>query len=289
MKFLKWTLLSFILLVVVAVGYVRIARLTDPFIYQTGNSYDELTSEITHHGLFLEMKDGTRINAALFTPDSVQPKATIFHHLGNGMHLQDAQKQYQPLIDAGFQVFAYERRGFAFSEGEDDNSQQLKEDALAVFDQAVAMNVIKDKPVLIWGQSLGGAFAVMNAAERQDKIKGLLVEGTFNSFQDMGKVYAHVLGLENFTWLVPLLMNNDFPAEENISRLQVPAVIVHSTEDNQVPYRLGEKLYAAANKENTKFWPVEGGHIGAIFKYQDAYVYQFEAMLDDPLRLSKRN
>ena len=33
------------------------------------------------------------------------------------------------------------------------------------------MNNISEKPIIIWGQSLGGAFATMTASERQEKVK----------------------------------------------------------------------------------------------------------------------
>ena len=279
LKILKWFFIVIFVVLVSGVLFVRFTRQTDKFIYQTSNTYENFESDFDHREMFIPMEDGTKIHAALFKPEN-QPIGTIFHHLGNGMTMINAQRQYEPLIKRGFQIFAYERRGFAKSTGEDNNSKLLKEDALEVFDAFLELEEVKDTDVIVWGQSLGGAYATMNAAERQENINGLIVEGTFTSFPDMGKVYAHVLNMENFTWLIPLLMNNDFPAEEKISQLEKPVVVIHSSEDDQVPYELGRKLFAAADKSNARFWKVEGGHIDGIRNHQEEYVQNFVEMLN---------
>lgn len=120
----------------------------------------------------------------------------------------------------------------------------------------------------------------MNAKERQSQVKGLIVEGTFSSFPAIGKVYARALNLENFKWIVPLLMNNDFAAEDEIKELTIPTVIIHSTSDDQVPYNLGRTIFEASNKDNTVFWKIKGDHIKGISDYQDEYVSEFVKILE---------
>jgi len=278
---LKWIVISVFAIIAIGILYIRFTRLTDKIIYQTGNNYETFESHFNHEEFLIPLDAEIKIHAVLFKPDSIKPIATIFHHLGNGMTLINSQNYYQPLLLEGFQIFAYERRGFAKSSGVDDNSITLKNDALKVFDTFVELDEVKNTPIIIWGQSLGGAFATMNSAERQDEIKGLILEGTFSSFPDMGKVYAHVLNLGSFKWLVPLLMNNDFPAEKEIRLIDKPVVIIHSISDSQVPFKLGEKLYNASNKENTKFWKIDGKHTSGIFDYKKEYVERFVRMINE--------
>lgn len=141
------------------------------------------------------------------------------------------------------------------------------------------MENVAGKPVIIWGQSLGGTFAAMNANQRQEKVSGLILEGTFGSFPDIGKVYANALNLENFKWIVPLIMNNDFPAKEEIKNLTIPIVIIHSKTDKQVPYELGYEIFEAANKSNTEFWNIDSKHIMGIYSFEDKYVEKFTKMI----------
>jgi len=280
LKILKWITISVITILILGILYVRFSRLTDKMIYQTGNNYEIFESLFNHEELYIPLDNDIKIHAVLFKPDSINPIGTIFHHLGNGMTLINSQKIYKPLIEKGFQIFAYERRGFAKSNGKDDNSVILKDDALKIFDKFLELENVKNTEVIIWGQSLGGAFATMNGAERQIEIKGIILEGTFNSFPDMGKVYARLLKLENFKWLIPLLMNNDFPAENKIKEINKPIVIIHSTSDDQVPFELGEKLFNSSNKSNTEFWKIDGKHIDGMNKYEDEYVGKFTRLIE---------
>ncbi|WP_299259569.1 alpha/beta fold hydrolase [uncultured Aquimarina sp.] len=283
-KFIKIGKINIVVAIFIIVGsiiYVRFSRYTDKMIYQTnGLAYDNFETTLNHKRYYFDIDDDIVLHGVLFKPDSQIARATIIHYPGKGMHLMASRKYYEILVKKGFQVFSFERRGFGESTGVANNSLTLKEDALYVFDKILDDVQVKNTPILIWGQSLGGAFATMNAAERNDKITGVILEGTFNSFPDIGKVYANALGLENFKWLIPLLMNNDFSAENEIKKISKPIWIVHSVIDKQVPFGLGKKLYEASDKSNTQFWEIEGKHIKAIFDYEEEYVQKFIDIID---------
>ena len=280
-KFLKWTIIIFCGLIFVAILFLRFSRFSDELIYQMNDTnYNKFISELNYEEYFIEVEKGIKLHGVLFKPDSIEIKGTIFHYSGKGMHLMTSlQETYKPLLENGFQVFCYERRNFGMSNGEAENSLTLKKDALKIFDEITNKEVVRNKPIILWGQSLGGIFATMNAKERQDKVSGLVLEGTFSSFPDVGKVYARVLNLENYKWIVPVLMNNDFPTDANIKELTIPTVIIHSKSDKQIPYELGRKIYNSSNKNNTEFWDVESKHIMTIYDYEEEYVKKFKAMI----------
>lgn len=268
------------ILLIIILSYIRFNRTLDPFIYQTDSSKSAFKPLSKHKELTLDLTDHTKIHAALFMPDSSAVKATIFHHLGNGMDLNTAQLMYKALLQDGFQIFAYERRGFRGSTGEDNNTIQLKEDALEIFDQFRKMDEVKETDIIIWGVSLGGIFATTNAAERNSDIKGLVLEGTFSSFPDVAKHYASEIKLENFKWLIPLLLHNDFPTNQEIKKVTKPVVIIHSTEDKLIPFKLGENIFLHSNKATTIFWKIKGPHVKGIINYEQEYVHKFNQILN---------
>jgi len=250
-------------------------------MYEMGNAtYSEYTTNLNHEEFFYEVEDVT-LHAVLFKPDSIAPIGTIIHFSGGGMHIPTSEQSYSPFLEKGFQIFNYERRGLGLSTGVADHSKELLEDAFYVFDQVIKIPHIKNTPIILWGQSMGGPYATSVAAVNQDKINGLILEGTFSSFPDIGKEFAHVLHLEKMSWIVPIVMNNDFPTAEVIKEITKPTVIIHSTKDNTVPYELGEKIYKASNKENTKFWTVDSKHIGALYKYESLYLSRFEQLINN--------
>lgn len=281
MKMIKWLTITAFSIIIIFIFYIRFSRLSDKMIYQmNGTSYGEFKSNLNYQEFYFDVEKDVKLHGVLFKPESTPVVGTIFHYPGKGMNLMSSvQHSYKPLLKKGFQVFCFERRDFGKSNGEADNSLTLKRDALYVFDKVAQFDDVSKKPIVIWGQSLGGAFATMNAKERQNKIEGLDLEGTFNSFPDIGKVYAKALRLENFKWIVPLLMNNDFSAEDEIKELTIPTIIIHSKLDEQVPYDLGQKLFESANKENTKFWKINGKHIRGMYDNEEQYVDEFIKMI----------
>ncbi len=268
-----------LLVLIIIICYIRFSRAIDPYIYRASSSKEKFNSAYKHQELILNLEDNTKIHAAIFKPNSVKVKASIFHHLGNGMDLNNAQLTYKALLDSGYQIFAYERRGFAGSSGEDDNSLTLKKDALEIFDIFKKREDIKNTDIIIWGVSLGGIFATMNAAERNNDIKGLVLEGTFSSFPDVAKHYASEINLENYKWLIPLILNNDFPTNKEIKKVTKPVVIIHSTEDKLIPFNLGKNIFNNSNKINTTFWKIKGAHVKGIINYEQEYLNKFNEML----------
>ncbi len=268
------------ILLISIICYIRFSRTLDPYIYRATPSKGKFTSLYRHQELILNLNDSTKIHAAIFSPDSAKVKASIFHHLGNGMDLNTAQLTYKALLQNGYQIFTYERRGFGGSSGDDNNTSILKKDAIEIFDKFKKMDEVKNTDIIIWGVSLGGIFATTNAAERNSDIKGLIVEGTFSSFPDVAKHYASEINLENYKWLIPLLLNNDFPTNKEIKKVTKPVVIIHSTEDKLIPFKLGENIFNNSNKTNTIFWKIKGAHVKGIINYEQEYINKFNEILN---------
>ncbi|MBW1298294.1 alpha/beta hydrolase [Aquimarina litoralis] len=280
LKFAKAFALLLFLVLLGSILYVRFSRYTDTLIYHVnGLAYEHFESNIPHKEYYFEVDTNTTLHGVLFKPKD-EPIGTIIHHAGKGMHLMSSQPYYKLLTDRGFQVFGYERRDFGKSTGIADNSLILKEDVLFMFDTILKDDAVQGTPIVIWGQSLGGAFAMMNAAERNDKIAGVIVEGTFNSFPDIGKEYARAINMGNFKWMMPILMNNDFPAEKEIQKINKPILVIHSNTDEQVPFKLGKRLYKASDTLQSTFWEIQGKHIAALFDYKEEYLKHFEKMID---------
>lgn len=187
-KILKWFTLALVAIFVVGILYVRYSRMLDySFSGNSDSSYILLNTDFSYEDIYFNIDSVTKIHGVLFKSDSVKTIATIYHHLGQGLSAEYTLQFYKPLLENGFQIFAIERRGDGNSIGVSNHLLTLKDDALTVFDEFVKRSDVETTPILIWGQSLGGAFATMNAAERNDKIDGLILEGTFNSLTSIAQ------------------------------------------------------------------------------------------------------
>lgn len=290
LQIIKWLCFTFLFIIILSISYLRFGRVLDSQIYRADYKDEKIETEFDYNEMYLYLSDSTLIHAALFkAKDSTKIKATVFHHAGNGMSINTSQKKfYAPLVQNGYQIFTYERRGYGKSTGKADNSQILKDDAIELFDKFLNFREVKDSKVIIWGTSIGGIFATANASARNDKISGLVIESAFSSFPDVAKFYANEISLEKFKFLIPLIVNNDFPTNREIKKISKPILIIHSTEDKKIPFEFSEDIYENSNKEHTEFWKIKGKHVRGIINYEQEYIEKFNSILEKQVPIQNK-
>jgi pimeloyl-ACP methyl ester carboxylesterase len=179
------------------------------------------------------------------------PEGWVLWNHGNAGSVVHRWQDFHRLVRiAKLAVLIYDYRGYGRSSGRPDEAG-LYRDSRAAWDALVDLGANPDEIVLL-GRSLGGAVAIELAADRP--VRGLVLESTFTSFRDMARRAVSPFPAHWFA-------RNRFPSEARISRLDVPILLFHGTQDTLVPFRHGERLAAAARPGRLEFVPVEGaGH-----------------------------
>lgn len=186
---------------------------------------------------------------------------TILHCHGNAGNIGDRVVLAADLTRLQCNVFLFDYRGYGMSRGW-PTEQGTYADARAAFEVVRArLGDSETPPVIVHGQSLGGAVAIHLALEKP--VRGLIVEGTFTSIRDMAR------------WLYPGLplhhcLRFKYDAASKIARVRVPKLIAHSRADEVVPFEMGRRLYdlAPAPKE---FFALQGSHSEAGWATTPAY------------------
>ncbi len=109
--------------------------------------------------------------------------------------------------------------------------------------------------IIGFGKSLGGA-AVIDLASK-NKLAGFITSSTFTSSKDMAKII--------YPYLPYWIFSSRIDSLTKIKSITIPKLIIHSIDDDLVPYRIGEKLYqnAASPKE---FAQIHGDHNNGFFE-----------------------
>lgn len=188
------------------------------------------------------------------------PNDTILFFLhGNAGHLPSQYQEMLPFVKEGYSTFIIDYSGFGWSSGKAKRKIVLT-DALTAFDYMMADTLIKKRATIVYGQSLGGHLAVVMAEQRQDKIDKLIIEGAFSSHKKIASDVAGFLG----NWFV----KEGYAAYESIARMNIPTTIIHSTEDEVIPFYHGWALYELCSAPKT-FLKIDKCHICAPFYYAD--------------------
>ena len=220
----------------------------------------------------LVSNDGKKIQHYLFKPDH-PAKATIFIFQGSASKVINWFSLVKPLVDDGYQVFMMEYRGFGASEGEAEHDL-VANDANIALNYLVGRASVKDKPLLVLGQSYGGQLAIYVTHKNQNIVDGLITEGTFTSFSEEAAFSSPWL----VSPLVKLIVSNDYESEQLIRDIHTNTLIIHSKEDKVVPFNMAQVLFnkASGNKE---LWVIQGKHIAGLKEEPKAYVSKVNEFL----------
>uniref|UniRef100_A0A0K0F5N6 Hydrolase_4 domain-containing protein n=1 Tax=Strongyloides venezuelensis TaxID=75913 RepID=A0A0K0F5N6_STRVS len=154
-----------------------------------------------------------------------------------------------------YNVIALDYSGFGDSEGEADIKNIINSSTALVdfVETTLKCNFIA------WGHSLGGGILLETLADISSKYKyllGVILESTFTSLNDSLYHHPYTL-LYNWntkimeTFIIRTLNKHGvvFNNKNNISKINVPILILHSVDDNKIPIHLGEQLYEEAIKK----------------------------------------
>ena len=197
------------------------------------------------HGWYLPRRGATRV-------------LLFFHgNAGNISHRADSIAIFHRL---GLNVFIFDYRGYGRSEGRPDE-RGLYRDASAAWRYLTASRGFDSDKVVLFGRSLGGAVAANLAADVQ--AGGLILESTLSSASDFARSVFPVLSR-----LVRL--RYDFDTVAGVQAASCPVLVLHSREDEIMPFQLGEKVYLAA-REPKVFVEISGDHNSGFLRSQPAY------------------
>ncbi|WP_419802294.1 alpha/beta hydrolase [Mucilaginibacter sp.] len=221
-------------------------------------------------------RNGILLNGWLIKPaDSGKINITLLHFHGNEGSLVSQYQAIVPVVKDGVQVFMFDYSGFGFSAGE-ATMQNVRADALAALNYITGRADVKNTKLVIYGQSLGGHLAAVIAADKPDKIAGLVMEGAFSSPKDMA-AYT-VRKSTGLGFIGRLLVKEDYSAKASIKKYRKPCLIIHSTEDEEVPFYMGQLLYKDANTPK-EFYQIKGAHINGPRIYADSILTKIKSML----------
>ncbi|XP_047466173.1 lysophosphatidylserine lipase ABHD12-like [Mugil cephalus] len=185
----------------------------------------------------------------------------IYLHGNAGSRALNHRVQLVKMLSAtGYHVLSLDYRGYGDSTGEPSEAG-LTSDALYLHDWVKKQT--RGSLVCLWGHSLGTGVAT-NAAVRIQEEQGSAVDaiilqspytriGEVVAQHPLAKLYMFLPGFESLLWNV--VERNDilFANDINLKKLTSPLLILHSEDDNIVPYDMGVKLYQISRQTQKEF------------------------------------
>jgi uncharacterized protein len=217
--------------------------------------------------------DGTDLHGWFIPPGRKHPKGTVVFSHGNAGSLGHHLGFVLWLVEAGYQVFMYDYRGFGKSGGELDRRGMI-EDVKGAFAYVTARKDVDARRLVSYGHSLGGAKSVTALSDnRVEGLRAVVIDGAFASYRAMARVVGGEVGAN--------LITDEFSPKDFIGKISgTPLLVVHGDRDQVVPLSQGKELFDLANEPKTLFEVKDGRHGDALARENGAYRKRMLEWLD---------
>lgn len=222
-------------------------------------------ARMDYEDVSIETSDGVNLHGWFIAGRA--PRVLLFFHgnAGNISHRLDSIRQFRNLE---LSVFIIDYRGYGQSEGRTTESG-IYRDADAAWRYLTETRGVRPSDVVIFGRSLGGSVAARLAAQQHPL--ALIVESSFTSVPDIAQ--------ELYPWLpARWLTRLSHATRDYVRDVQCPVLVVHSRDDEIIPFHHGQAIFAAAPEPRTLL-TLHGSHNDAYLRDERAYIEGFWAFL----------
>jgi len=215
----------------------------------------------------LKTADGEQLHG-WFLPHR-EARATVLFFHGNAGNISHRLESLEIFHQLELNSLIIDYRGYGQSSGRPSESG-LYEDARSAYRHLVEDKGVPPQRIIAFGRSLGAAVAARLAADKP--VGALWLESGFTSIPD--------IGAELYPFLpVRLLSRYRYDTQKALASVEAPVLVIHSTEDETIPFSHGRALYRAA-PEPKAFVQIRGGHNDGFMRSRDIYLAGLKAFLD---------
>jgi hypothetical protein len=254
----------FIIFIFVLIRYIELRSIFYP---SKTVSVTPRNIDLDFEDIFFRTEDNVLLNGWFVVRKNA--KATVILCHGNAGNISHRLEKILIFHHLGLNTFIFDYRGYGNSQGHPTECG-IYLDAQAAYDYLLARNSIDKEAIVCFGSSLGGAIAIDLSTQR--KTAALIVDSTFTSAKDMGKVV--------YPFIPSFVYSSRLDSVNKVKNLDIPKLFIHSINDEIVPFELGEKLFYAAAPPK-EFLRVSGGHNTAFIESRHLIIEKLKAFLGE--------
>ncbi len=217
---------------------------------------------LAYRDIRFRAEDGVEL-AAWFVPAAVQSERVVLFCHGNAGNMSNRLDSILVFHGLNLNVFLFDYRGYGQSEGRPSEEGMYLDAAGAWRYLTQEGERFLPENIVLFGRSIGGSVATWLA--RSHPVGNLIIESAFRSVPALAFRYLPFVPFR-------LIFRNRFDTEANLRAISCPLLVIHSREDEIVPFSHGQALYEGAHQPKTLLeisGPHNGGFLNAIEIYEE--------------------
>jgi fermentation-respiration switch protein FrsA (DUF1100 family) len=194
-----------------------------------------------------------------YVPSEDAELTVLFCH-GNGGNMSHRLDSINIFHNLGLSCFIFDYRGYGQSSGK-PTEEGTYLDAEAAYEWLKKKKKVSSADIIVFGRSLGASIAAYLAARVE--VRALIIESCFTSYVDIGKKFYPYMPVRRFARF-------SYRTIDYVKDVHCPVMIIHSRNDEIVPFEFGLELYEEAN-EPKEFIEIFGGHNDGFLVSSEIY------------------
>jgi pimeloyl-ACP methyl ester carboxylesterase len=263
---------TLVILLLLVLGYFLMALVLylgqNRMVYSPSKKILQVPSDIKlpFREVEFQTDDGLKLYGWVVGEKEFKDVVLFFH--GNAGNISYNLNFLTIFFRLGLRTFIFDYRGYGQSQGT-PSEEGTYLDAEAAWNYLIKTEHIRRDRVIFYGHSLGGAVAAYLAAKV--KPRALILEATFTSAPD--------LGMSMFPFFpVRMLCRYQYNTKALLPGITIPVLVIHSPNDEMIPFRHGEALYKATN-EPKQFLKIFGSHNDGFIDCAELYIAGLRSFL----------
>ena len=201
-----------------------------------------------------------QLGDALLSGPSENSQPTILFCHGNGGNMMHCLDSINIFYNLGLNCFIFDYRGYGNSEGK-PGEEGTYLDAATAYKWLTEEKKVSPDDIIVFGRSLGGTIAAQLAGKVE--VLALIIESSFTSYVDIGKKFYPYMPVRWFA-------SFSYRTIDYIKQAHCPVMIIHSRNDEIVPFEFSLELYEAAN-EPKELIEIFGSHNDGFLVSSEIY------------------
>lgn len=226
--------------------------------------------DLAYEDVQIDTADGERLHG-WYVPAANARGVLLFFH-GNAGNISHRLESILIFNRLGLDVLIVDYRGYGRSSGK-PSEQGTYLDARAAWDFLVGQKQLPSAKIVVFGRSLGGAVGAQLAAglAAGQQPAAVIIESSFTSGADMARRLYPI-------YPARLLTRLEYPVIDYVRSLHCPVLVVHSRDDEIIPFAMGQEIYAAAPQPKD-FIELRGDHNAGFWISRESYTAGLEVFL----------
>lgn len=223
-----------------------------------------------YEDLFFRAEDGTELHG-WFVSSTIQ-RGVVLHCHGNGGNISHRIDFLRTFARLGLSTLLFDYRGYGRSRGA-PSERGTHLDALAAWRLLTQEKKIPPGDIVLYGESLGGAVAARLA--RENTPGALVLHSAFTSLPDIASEVYPFLPAR-------FLVRSEFNTLSHVTEVKCPILVIHSRDDEIVPYRHGVRISGAISGA-AGFLELRGGHNTGFMTSMETYRSGLDEFLEQAI------